>query len=758
MGEGRARGRALLLGLTLVAALAVAAALGLRPTPPRSEAAPPQVFSAARAGRILRDLVGDGAPHPVGSAAAARVRERLLAELRSLGLEPEVQEAFACGAYWMCATVRNVLARLPGREPGQAVLLAAHYDSVPAGPGASDDGAGVAAALEVARALRHHPPRRPVILLLDDGEEAGLVGARAFAAGHRFMREVGAVVNLEARGTSGASLLFQTSGDDLWLALLAGRALPHPATSSLFAEVYRRLPNDTDLSVFRPTGMPGLDFAFIGDAGRYHTALDDLAHLDRASLQHQGENALAAVRALADSRLEPRPPGRGVFFDLLGLRVVAWPRSLSPWLLLLAAALLAAGALEAGAERPRPRAAFAGLLGFAAAPLAGAALALGAWLVLRAAGVLSRPFVASPAPTAAMAWAAGAFGAGLAASAAGPPAGAAGLRAGSGVGWVAAAAALLGAAPGASHLLLVPALAAGLAAVARVLVGERIAATSDLAAALAGGVVILPVAFLLSDALGHAAAPLVALFLALALWPLAPLAVHLPPRRRRLLWSAPLSAAAAAAVAAALAPQATADGPEQMLVFHHQDADEPGARVLLWAESGRLPASMRGAAPFGPREARPLPWAAVRPSFAAPVARRDLAAPEVRILSRSEEGGRRRLRFALVSPRGAADASLLLPPEAEVVSATMDGVPLPPLDPRLLRWFGGWRPLRCLTTPARGVELELVLAGSSPLEAWVADQTPGLPPEAARVAAVRPPWGTPVQEGDSTLVTRRVRL
>ena len=309
MGEGTARGRALLLGVTLLGGLAAAAAAGLRPTPPRHAGDAPGEFSAARAERILGDLVGDGAPHPVGSAAAARVLERVVAELRRLGLEPRVQETFACGVYGMCATVRNVVARLEGRVPGRAVLLMAHHDSVPAGPGAGDDGAGVAALLEAARALRHHPPWRPVILLVDDGEEGGLVGAAAFASSHPWAPEVGAVVNLEARGTSGASLLFQTSGDDLWLARLAGRALPHPVASSLFAEIYRRLPNDTDLSVFRPLGLPGLDFAFVGDAGRYHTPLDDLAHLDRDSLQHQGENALAAVRALAAADLEAPPPG-----------------------------------------------------------------------------------------------------------------------------------------------------------------------------------------------------------------------------------------------------------------------------------------------------------------------------------------------------------------------------------------------------------------------------------------------------------------
>ncbi|HEU4382918.1 MAG TPA: M28 family metallopeptidase [Anaeromyxobacteraceae bacterium] len=756
MSEDRASGRALLLGVVLLAALGAAVALGLRPTAPRSEA-PPREFSAVRAERILRELLGDGAPHPVGSAAGARVRERVLAELRRLGLEPEVQETFACGIYWTCGEVRNVLARLAGREPGPAVLLVAHHDSVPAGPGASDDGAGVAALLEVARALGADPPRRPVILLVDDAEEAGLVGAAAFAGAHPWMREVGAVVNLEARGTSGPSLLFQTSGDDLWLARLAGRALPHPVMSSLFAEVYRRLPNDTDLSVFQPRGLPGLDFAFIGDAGRQHTPLDDLHHLDRSSLQHQGENALAAVRALAHSSLESPPPGRGVFFDVLGRWVIAWPRAWSPWLLALGAALLAAGALGVR-QRPRWRDLGLGLIAFAAAPLLALALSLGTWLALRWAGALPRPFLAHPAPAVAVAWAAGLAGTSLAAAVAGPRVGPAGLRAGAGLGWLAAAAAVVAAAPGACHLLLVPALAASLAAAARTLAGEASAAAADLATALAAGLVMLPVAILLPDALGHAAAPAVASLVAFATWPLAPLAARLGLRSRRALAAAPLSVGLAAAAAAAIAPHATADQPEHVLLAHHQDADAPGARVLAWAESGRLPEAMRGAAPFGALEGRPLPWASLRPSFPALVARESLAAPELHVTSRSVAGTRRRVAARLVSRRGAADVSLFLPPEVEVVSAAVNGAPLPRPEARLYRRFGGYLPVRCLTTPAAGVELELVLLGPDPVEAFVADQTPGLPAEGARIAAARPPEAAPFQEGDSTLVTRRLRL
>ena len=65
--------------------------------------------------------------------------------------------------------VSNVLARFAGREPGKSVLMMAHYDSVPAGPGASDDLSGVATLLEVARVLKAGPPlRHGVLFLLDE--------------------------------------------------------------------------------------------------------------------------------------------------------------------------------------------------------------------------------------------------------------------------------------------------------------------------------------------------------------------------------------------------------------------------------------------------------------------------------------------------------------------------------------------------------------------------------------------------------------
>jgi hypothetical protein len=200
----------------------------------RGAAASPTEFSAYRAKSILQDLVGDGVPHPIGSPADARVRERILQRLSAIGYAPELQSGFVCNSQGVCGSPVNIVATLGGSsEDKGAVLLAAHYDSVPAGPGASDDGAGVATVLEIARILTALPrPRRPVVLLLTDGEEAGLLGALLFVREHPLSKQVLAAVNLEARGTSGPSLMFETGTANNWLMPLPRASIRYRARAS----------------------------------------------------------------------------------------------------------------------------------------------------------------------------------------------------------------------------------------------------------------------------------------------------------------------------------------------------------------------------------------------------------------------------------------------------------------------------------------------------------------------------------------------
>lgn len=86
----------------------------------------------------------------------------------------------------------NVVGLLPGSDPslrGEYLMLTAHYDhlGIRGGqlyPGADDNASGVAMMLEVARAMTSapQPPRRSVLFVAFDLEEAGLIGSRHFVA------------------------------------------------------------------------------------------------------------------------------------------------------------------------------------------------------------------------------------------------------------------------------------------------------------------------------------------------------------------------------------------------------------------------------------------------------------------------------------------------------------------------------------------------------------------------------------------------
>lgn len=283
------------------AGVALWATRALRPTAPRRGGVAPDGFSVARAQRHLEQIAG--APRPSGSRQSAAVRDHLVRTLTELGLEVDQQEAVGAGLstptpygprYLGAGRVHNVVARLRGTQPGGAVALFTHYDSVAQGPGASDAGVPVAALLEAVRALRERRPlTHDLLLVLTDGEECGLLGARAFFAEHRWAESVKAALNFEARGTYGPVLMFETGpGNRPLVDLLADSGVPAFA-SSLFYEVYRRLPNATDFSVSKDAGVPGMNFANIGGFIHYHGPTDDLDHVDHGTLQHHGSLALA---------------------------------------------------------------------------------------------------------------------------------------------------------------------------------------------------------------------------------------------------------------------------------------------------------------------------------------------------------------------------------------------------------------------------------------------------------------------------------
>lgn len=349
-------GRSIALIACLAAAFLIAWTVERTPQPTPADA-PAAEFSAMRAMADVEVIAR--APHPVGSPANAAVRDHLLSRMTALDLAPEVQRTEVVrqrGSWIAGGVVENVVGVLPGRDrAAPAVALMAHYDSVPGSPGAADDAAGVAGALEIVRALKAHgQPARDVIVLLTDGEESGLLGAQAFFDQHPLARRVGFVINMEARGGAGRAQMFQTGVQNAGTVDLLRRTAIDPAASSLTVFMYEQMPNDTDFSAPKEKGISGLNYAFIGGQFDYHSPTSTAANLDKGSLQHLGQETLAAAREAA---LAPALPPKGpslVYANTFAGHMLAYP-PLVGWAVIAAgAALVLVGVWRARARGAMP--------------------------------------------------------------------------------------------------------------------------------------------------------------------------------------------------------------------------------------------------------------------------------------------------------------------------------------------------------------------------------------------------------------------
>jgi hypothetical protein len=309
------------------------------PPRPLPEQAPLSAFSAARAMKHVSVIAR--APHPINSAEHDAVRDYILRALRETGFAPQVQRMTGEDqGFEIEGALENIACRLQGSSQEKAILLVAHYDSVAAGPGASDDAVAVAALLEAARALKSLPQlKRDIIFLFTDGEETHLLGARAFVAGHPWAKDVGIVLNFEARGIRGPSIMFETSDQNGWLIRHFGQAVSHPVANSLSYEIYKRMPNNTDFAVFRHAGYSGLNFAFIDGLAYYHSKFDSIENVEPGSLQHHGDYMLELAREFGNTTRDEAKSANMVYFDVLGMALVRYSGPVGAIFLGLAAAM-----------------------------------------------------------------------------------------------------------------------------------------------------------------------------------------------------------------------------------------------------------------------------------------------------------------------------------------------------------------------------------------------------------------------------------
>ncbi|QGK69954.1 M28 family peptidase [Allosaccharopolyspora coralli] len=295
-----------LLGLLLLGALS---AFVQQPAT-RAADAPSQQFSGERAMEHIERVAAE--PRTLGSTQHAETRRYLLEQLETWGWNTEVHRSVGATnpdeGTRQLAAVSNVLATLPGTDPTGTVVLAAHYDSVAASPGAADDGIGMGTLLETARALSatETAPRNNVTILITDAEELGLLGAEAFVRDRADQLGTTVLLNHEARGNEGVPTTFRTTSPNAVLLEVLSLA-PGTVADSAFEAVFEALPNDTDVTRFTEGGLHSYDTAITGGGAYYHSPLDTPENLSDGSLQQMGIASLTMTRDLAGRDLATVP-------------------------------------------------------------------------------------------------------------------------------------------------------------------------------------------------------------------------------------------------------------------------------------------------------------------------------------------------------------------------------------------------------------------------------------------------------------------
>ncbi|GIZ07800.1 hypothetical protein FUMI01_05270 [Flavobacterium sp. UMI-01] len=305
---------------------------------------PLDAFSTKRAFQHVKNI--SKKPHYVGSPEHELVSQQLQKELQQLGLQTSLQEGYTLTDWGNLVYSKNILARIKGSHSSKALLLLTHYDSAPhsASFGASDAGSGVATILESVRAFLHTKkrPKNDIIILFSDAEELGLNGASLFVSQHPWAKEIALALNFEARGTSGPSyMLMETNNGNAGLVNeFANAAVPFAVSNSLMYSIYKMLPNDTDLTVFRKEGnIQGFNFAFIDSHYNYHTAQDDSAHLDKNTLSHQGTYLLPLLHYFSNADLKQTQSAQDEVYFTIPFAFIHYPFDWVKPMLLLAISL-----------------------------------------------------------------------------------------------------------------------------------------------------------------------------------------------------------------------------------------------------------------------------------------------------------------------------------------------------------------------------------------------------------------------------------
>lgn len=301
------RPNATLLGLAVLVSAAGCGDSGSAQGPP-----PPARFDAARAFRDVRTQVAIG-PRPTGSPGSEREARFIARSLRQGGVRRvRIQRPY-----------RNVLARVPGSEPG-AVVVGAHHDTkeIPGFVGANDGASGVAVLLELARDLPRRLDGPSIAFAFFDAEESqgpsssaaafarsGDRGSAQYAryakAGGRQgsppLRSIRAMVLFDMVGDCDLAIPLEANSDPALYARFAQAAVAASPEGSPLPFQGQTGPILDDHVPFLRAGVPAVDMIDFDygpgpTPGAYwHTRADTLQHVCARSLGQVGGPALAAI-------------------------------------------------------------------------------------------------------------------------------------------------------------------------------------------------------------------------------------------------------------------------------------------------------------------------------------------------------------------------------------------------------------------------------------------------------------------------------
>lgn len=753
--------------LILLLLVSVTVRWRLEPVTPLGVDAPSTEFSAGRAAKALATVLGDQQPHPVDSSSAHGVRERITSTLEGLGYQVQVQDTTSCrqSRFATCARVRNLIAVSEGSSAGQAILLSAHYDSVPAGPGANDAGSAVGALLEVARLLKSRPAgRNAVILLFNEGEEAGLLGAEAFVAQHPLAKRVAVAINIEARGASGQSVMFETGDKSGWLVDAFSSSSKRPLTNSLLYEAYRLMPNDTDLTVFKAKGLQGLNFAHGEKLPYYHTPMDNLEQVDLGSLQQHGDNAYGLVQSLIDADLKAgNAGGNKVYTDILGLTVIHWPAA---WGLVIADILIALFVFAAWRLKklyPYPtRSVVWGLLSFPLSLIVGGIVAYALTYVLALFNGGMTPWHSGTLANRLLLWATVLLAVisvqRLLARKTSPV----GFWVGLGLPWLLMAALSSISLSGTSYLFVLPSVALVAAALivpwAARRMGEKALPALFALPALVAYLAILPSVYLIEIMLGfNALAGVIGMgvLLALAATFFGPLVGAKPvTKAHRVARYALLLVVAGSAALSLRAPAYTTTQPQPLNVIYLQDSAGK-AHVLAGnqyqAPSAQVREAMGKSVALEPK----LPWSQTR-QYNAAIESLDLPSAGLTVISQADTVKGREVVARINAGPSAQKIMILLPENARLASIEMDGKRLEQSPASLA--IPGFNVFVCHGESCDGKQIRLVLDSRQPLAGQIARITAGVPDRLKVITQSRGKQAVPFGDGDQSIVVSGIHL